>query len=136
MNKAWGVSARAAVKDDRGRILLLRRSNNSTSWVGCWEWPGGKANPGEDIADAAVREAGEETGLTIEVTGLAALFHFEMPRVNVITACFECRTVGGTLRLSDEHDQVAWVAPADLAKYNLVDAHRDAMLAYARRQTA
>jgi 8-oxo-dGTP pyrophosphatase MutT (NUDIX family) len=53
--------------DPQGRILLVR-----TRKAG-WELPGGRVEPGEDLLEAARREALEESGCHIEVgrpTGL------------------------------------------------------------------
>ncbi len=48
-----------------GRVLLTQRKAG-THLEGAWEFPGGKADPGEDPKDAVVRELREELG--IEVT--------------------------------------------------------------------
>ncbi|WP_035700797.1 NUDIX hydrolase [Glycomyces tenuis] len=55
----------AAVFDDRDRLLLIRRTD-----TGQWAMPGGGSEVGETVATAAVREAFEETGLDVTVTGL------------------------------------------------------------------
>jgi 8-oxo-dGTP diphosphatase len=55
----------AAVRDLTGRMLLVRRCD-----TGGWELPGGHVDPGESASDAAVRETAEESGITVEVTGL------------------------------------------------------------------
>jgi 8-oxo-dGTP pyrophosphatase MutT (NUDIX family) len=52
------VGARAVVRDREGRLLLIRRSDN-----GMWALPAGAMELGESIADCAVREVREETGL-------------------------------------------------------------------------
>jgi ADP-ribose pyrophosphatase YjhB (NUDIX family) len=52
------VGARAVVRDEGGRLLLIRRSDN-----GMWALPAGAMELGESIADCAVREVREETGL-------------------------------------------------------------------------
>ncbi|TLQ42567.1 methyltransferase, FxLD system [Streptomyces marianii] len=52
------TGALAVVTDEAGRVLLGR------SRRGMWELPGGKTSGPEDFAAAAVRELGEETGLT------------------------------------------------------------------------
>jgi ADP-ribose pyrophosphatase YjhB (NUDIX family) len=52
------VGARAVVRDASGRLLLIRRSDN-----GLWALPAGAMELGESIADCAVREVREETGL-------------------------------------------------------------------------
>jgi 8-oxo-dGTP pyrophosphatase MutT (NUDIX family) len=57
----------AAVRDVTGRLLLVRRCD-----TGDWELPGGHVDPGESASDAAVRETAEESGVTVEVTGLVA----------------------------------------------------------------
>lgn len=53
--------AAAVVVDDDDRVLMLRRHRFVTGEVG-WELPGGILKPGESAADAAMREAEEETG--------------------------------------------------------------------------
>ncbi|MER7330591.1 MULTISPECIES: NUDIX domain-containing protein [unclassified Micromonospora] len=52
------VGARAVVRDNAGRVLLIQRSDNHQ-----WALPAGAMELGESIADCAVREVREETGL-------------------------------------------------------------------------
>lgn len=47
------------------RFVLVQRRNPPLA--GEWSIPGGHVEPGESLAEAAVREAAEETGLTVEV---------------------------------------------------------------------
>jgi 8-oxo-dGTP pyrophosphatase MutT (NUDIX family) len=61
--------AEAAVFDQDGRLLLIRRADD-----GLWALPGGMINSGETPAQAAVREALEETGLTVEPTALVGVY--------------------------------------------------------------
>jgi 8-oxo-dGTP pyrophosphatase MutT (NUDIX family) len=58
-------AASAVVTNDAGEILLQRRSDNAL-----WALPGGTMDVGERIAQTVVREAREETGLDVEVTGI------------------------------------------------------------------
>jgi ADP-ribose pyrophosphatase YjhB (NUDIX family) len=53
------VGTRAVVRDDAGRVLLIRRSDN-----GEWALPAGALEIGESITEGAIREVREETGLT------------------------------------------------------------------------
>ncbi|MHA6781966.1 NUDIX hydrolase [Pseudonocardia saturnea] len=61
--------ANAVVRDDDGRVLLVRRTD-----TGDWELPGGRVDVGESAVDAVVREVAEESGLVIDVLGIAGLY--------------------------------------------------------------
>ena len=50
------VTVTAFVPDGGGRVLLVRPNGRG------WEMPGGRVEPAEDVAQAAVREVEEETG--------------------------------------------------------------------------
>lgn len=50
------------------RVLLIRRGTPPRQ--GEWSLPGGRIEPGERAADAALRELREETGVEAEITGL------------------------------------------------------------------
>ena len=62
------VGAEAAVFRDN-RLLLIKRHDDKL-----WAVPGGKADVGETLKEAAVRELKEETGLTGRVTRLLGIF--------------------------------------------------------------
>ncbi len=59
----------AAIIDDAGRILLIRRSDN-----GLWAMPGGGLEVGETPAQGVVREALEETGVACEPIALIGMY--------------------------------------------------------------
>lgn len=60
-----GVLAR----DAEGRLLIVQDSDDGT-----WTCPGGLVEPFEIPADAAVREAWEESGVLVRLTGIAGVF--------------------------------------------------------------
>ena len=134
--KPFGLAVKAVIRDGDGKMLLLRRSAANRSFVGCWEWPGGKCEPGEPFDQALVREVREETGLTVEVTGLAGASSFEMPTVNLVLLCLDARITGGTLCLSVEHDASDWVSAAALPGLDLPAQIRSFMIEYAARKGA
>jgi len=63
--------AGAWVRDDRGRVLLVRRA--ATPEV--WSEPSGHHEPGEDLHETARREVREETGVECRITGVALFQH-------------------------------------------------------------
>jgi 8-oxo-dGTP diphosphatase len=59
----YRISVKAAIKDETGRILLLREKDGS------WELPGGGLEHGEEPKQALAREIAEETGMHVEWMG-------------------------------------------------------------------
>ena len=53
--KPFSLTMKAVIVDEQGRTLLIRRSKANKNFIGKWEWPGGKVDPGEDFAVAAIR---------------------------------------------------------------------------------
>jgi 8-oxo-dGTP pyrophosphatase MutT (NUDIX family) len=62
-------SAAVTLFDEQKRLLLGKHADRNV-----WVLPGGLVEPGELPADAAVREAWEETGLLIELTGIMGVY--------------------------------------------------------------
>lgn len=134
--KPFSLTMKAVIVDGEGRTLLIRRSKANKNFTGKWEWPGGKVDPGEDFAAAAIRETKEETGLDVELTGVAGVAQFEMPKAFVAMLCMEARIVGGEIALSEEHDAFQWVPLSKLHEIELIDGSvRDCMLEFAARKT-
>lgn len=97
---APGVAA--VVFDDRGRVLLGRRTDR-----GLWGLPSGHVEAGETVVDAVCREVREETGLEVTVDRLIGVYSdptwqvFDYPSgavVHFVTTCFACRVAGGRLQ--------------------------------------
>lgn len=56
--------AAAVIRDGREHILIARRPNDKHQG-GLWEFPGGKVEPDEPVADALARELHEELGIRV-----------------------------------------------------------------------
>ena len=69
-------------------IVLINRDN--PPYQGCFALPGGFVEIGETVEDAVQREAGEETGLVIELMGLVGIYSDpgRDPRGHVVSAAF------------------------------------------------
>ncbi|MCE5199149.1 MAG: NUDIX domain-containing protein [Armatimonadota bacterium] len=122
--KPLALSLKIVIKDHMGRWLVLKRSLSSKNNPGCWDLPGGKMDPGEDFEQAILREVSEETGLVAWVEGPAGTAHSESPSHRIIYLILKGRVEPGEVRLSDEHDEYAWVHPRDLIQMDLVEQFR------------
>src|SRR5689334_14271890 len=58
------VGVSALIRDEQGRILLLRHTYRGSN---PWGLPGGGLKPGESLERCLLRELGEETGLRVEI---------------------------------------------------------------------
>lgn len=102
-------SVSAVVFDDNGRILLAQRTDNQI-----WSIVAGMLDPGEQPADAIVREIYEETGVHAEIERLAGVALHEITYPNgdlchFVNTWFRCRAVGGEARVNDgEAIAVRW----------------------------
>lgn len=107
------LSAGGLVVDD-GHILLIRNRQ------GHWGLPKGHWETGELLAETAVREVLEETGLQVEVGDLAFITEFRHMdgREHLVQFFFEARPLGGALfPQPGEIYAVKWVPTTDVAKY-------------------
>jgi 8-oxo-dGTP diphosphatase len=98
-----------------GKILLVRRARSPAK--GFYSLPGGRVEFGETLHAALDREVGEETGLNIEIAGLAAwreVVPGSTGSGHYLIMSFAARWVRGEVKLNDELDDHKWLAPDDL----------------------
>lgn len=88
-----------------GRVLVQLRP-----WPPGWELPGGHCARGEDPADAAAREAQEETGFEVRVLALAGVYTWAGLRRSS-DAVYVGEITGGRWRRSIEAWRVRFVPP-------------------------
>ena len=112
---------------DGDRVLVARRSGGP--FDGCWEFPGGKVEPGEEELAALVREIGEELGVVVVPQG----FLGEVVLDGVVAGG---QPGGSTLRVwwvraepgaevtAHEHSELRWLAAAELESLDWIPADR------------
>lgn len=116
------VAVSAFIQDEDGRILMIRRTDNDRYAI-----PGGQLELGETLAQAAVREVQEETGVECEVTGVVGLYSnpnhviaYDDGEVRQeFSICFFARGIGGKLTTSNESKEVCWVHPTQINTLNI-----------------
>jgi 8-oxo-dGTP pyrophosphatase MutT (NUDIX family) len=116
----------AVVFDEAGRILLNERSDD-----GRWALIAGGMDPGEQPAEAVVREVYEETAVHVvpeRVTSVLTQPPITYPngdRCEYVDITFRCRAVGGEARVNDDESlAVAWFALDDLPPIADLVRHR------------
>jgi 8-oxo-dGTP diphosphatase len=80
------------------RLVLVRRAIEPG--YGLWVFPGGYVDRGEEITEAAIREAREECGLHVRLDGLINIYSYK-GRVPIIIV-YAASVVGGELCTDDE----------------------------------
>ena len=111
--------AAVALVNSQGQVLLAKRPKGK-SMAGLWEFPGGKIKEGETPEFALCRELEEELGIDTRECCFAPIgfashsyddFHLMMP-------LYACRMWKGEL-VPLEGQELEWVNPMDLAKYDM-----------------
>lgn len=115
--------ATGVVAQRDGRILLVRR--NHEPMLGRWSFPSGFVDAGEVVAEAAAREAREETGVEVRIDALLGVYS---TRGNpVVFIAYAGTIVSGDPTPGDEAFEVGLFAPDALP--DLAFPHDPAIMA-------
>ncbi|HST09532.1 MAG TPA: NUDIX hydrolase [Terriglobales bacterium] len=121
-----------AIIIEGGRVVLAKRGHAPLQ--GKWSIPGGVLEVGETLRKAVVREALEETGLTIEPGELLGVFERVVPddqgkmRYHYVLIDFLCRRVAGELVAGDDAEEVGWFGREELASLELARETEEVIL--------
>ncbi|MGB9235323.1 MAG: NUDIX hydrolase [Terriglobales bacterium] len=105
------------------RALLIRRGQPPL--LGEWSLPGGVLECGEALRDAAIREAREETGLTVEVGEMLGVYERVIRaddgrvRYHYVLIDFLCRRVSGELQAGSDAAEAGWFRREELPALKL-----------------
>jgi 8-oxo-dGTP diphosphatase len=116
------VGVGAIIIED-GRVALVKRGHPPL--LGEWSIPGGALEVGETLRAAAVREALEETGLTVETAELLGVFDRVLRdeagrvRYHYVLIDFLCRCISGTLKAAGDADEARWFSQDEAGKLPL-----------------
>ena len=104
------VAVGTIIADADDRIVLVKRAIEPG--YGKWVFPGGYVDRGEQLTDAALREAREECGLDVRLDALVDLYSYagRTPIIIVYAAV----VVGGMLAVDDEGLEARWFTAAEV----------------------
>jgi ADP-ribose pyrophosphatase YjhB (NUDIX family) len=131
-------SVNVAVTNDADDILLIRRSDNDN-----WALPGGAVDLGESLAQAAVRETKEESGIDCEIIGLTGIYtdpgHVILYTSNgevrqEFSIVLAARATGGQPTPSSETSEVRWVSLGEAGTFQMDSSMRLRVQHYAERR--
>ncbi len=112
---------------DGDRVLVAQRSGGP--YDGCWEFPGGKVEPGEEELAALVREIGEELGVAVvpqaflgEVV-LDGVVAGGLPGASTLRVWW-ARVETGSEVTAHEHSELRWLTADELESLDWIPADR------------
>ena len=109
---------KAAIEKD-GKFLALLRNSTEIRFPNCWDLPGGKIEPGEELKDALKREVFEETKLILAEPKFVFQKEFDMFDNHYVFNLFLAKIKNSDIELSDEHTEYNWFTKEELKKLDL-----------------
>ncbi|KAA8787226.1 8-oxo-dGTP diphosphatase [Paenibacillus sp. 4624] len=107
MNRVYTVYSLITDSND-SHLLMVQNIGSET-----WSLPGGKVEPHETLEAAAIREVYEETGLHVQLKGVAAINEYRKKDCSEHGICvtFRACIVSGaeTISRPDEIRQITWI---------------------------
>jgi len=116
-NRLFLISQKALIRDN-SKLFIIKNNTDKYGYKTQWELPGGLLEIDESIEHGLKREVKEESGFDIEILNLATYWdHFEKDfklkderifDVRVMEVAYQCKIIGGAIKLSDEHKEYIW----------------------------
>lgn len=128
------IQVAAGLIVSRGRYLIARRKPRA-HLAGLWEFPGGKRLADESLEDCLRRELREELGIEISAPALVMTLPYEYPDRTVELHFFHCTIEKGEPQAIG-CDEIRWVAPDELSRFEFPPADRSLIEALTARLLA
>ena len=112
------------------RFLACQRPAHKARGL-LWEFVGGKAEPGETLQEALIRECREELDVTVAVQDVFMEVIHEYPDITIRLTLFNAVIAQGTPQKL-EHNDIRWIKPSQIPELEFCPADRDILAALQR----
>lgn len=112
----------AFVLDDKGRLLIVKKSQDEQIDAGFWVVPGGKVKADENIINALKREVKEEVGLLVVDCQWIGEDVFKIDNKFFHAAHFICKVKSTkNIRLEKKLLDYRWIKKEEVKNYKIPD---------------
>ena len=121
------------IVDDKGKILLIKRSDEEKTFPGMWAFVSGMVEWDETIEQALKREAQEEIGCQVEIIKYTGRYYDKIGRHPTKTCvCLPhiCKIVKGEPKVNqpEEIQDVKWFTPEEIREMELGYDHKQMLI--------
>ena len=113
----------AALIRQGDKFMIFQRPENKTRAFE-WEFVGGKAEKGETLGQALIRECREEIGVTVKVGSVFAEVDHEYPDITIHLTVFNAEIAEGIPQRL-EHNDIRCITPDEIPQYEFCPADKD-----------
>ncbi|HEU0163825.1 MAG TPA: NUDIX hydrolase [Thermomicrobiales bacterium] len=106
---------------ERDGAILLGKRGEPTRNAGLWSFPAGFIDRGEAVEAAAIREVGEETGLTIELGPILDVY--STAGDSTVLLVYPATSITGEATAQDDLLELGWFPPSEFPNLPLAFAH-------------
>ncbi len=112
----------AGVVKNKGKILILKKSEDDYSYPNRWSFCSGYVKEFESAEETVLREIKEETGLNARITKRGELLQVydKNNDKNWVVMVFLCEVSSRNVKLDHENTEFRWISHKEIKKYPTV----------------
>ncbi len=110
----------AALIRNGDKFMIFQRPASKTRAYQ-WEFVGGKAEEGETLEEALIRECREEIGVTVSVGDIFTEVDHVYPDITIHLTLFNAEIAEGEVQML-EHNDIKSITPAEIDRYRFCPA--------------
>ena len=127
-DKKMRAAGKAAIINEKGLILVIKRAGDETHLENLWDVPGGRFDYGEKPEEGLKREIKEEAGLEVDIIEPVKSWTFMRENgEQVFGTTFLCQPEDLEIELGDEHTDFQWIEKEELDNLAMHDELREGL---------